>query len=409
MRDIKDYTEPKIKYLNFWENPDYALGLGIPDKSDEIKQIKFINEYTSTSFEHAKTSDYINENQEKIWFWKNISFIFSIGTVFEDNDRLLLNRFLGMFDKTQAAFLPNLFMVYDWTDERIKKFESLQKIGNGNYHILLIIYNTADSSELSKAPESLYKQPQLIKLFVNIEDIVTYLCDVINKYGAIKSLMTDTVSNLLKLRDSKVKIQTARIGNPTSFNPRSTNPIRLTKEGYLDINANDTFELINPEQDLNDFAPHRDALRPADLGITDSDVYSRRQVKTVQRETLTNTGKDVKRSKGKFGLYSQIHGTQDIGATYVDSTVKGGMMRVNTYYRSLSDQEENPNYKVYKTDKDEKGGKDRIQYLYESDINEIDKREEIPILRTTETILSIPTLPKQTLDIPVEQLGIFKH
>ena len=60
----------------------------------------------------------------------------------------------------------------------------------------------------------------------------------------------------------------------------------MNRFGYFDLNARDTHELINPEQDITLTAPHRYYLKPSDLNTGDkSDIYYRRPAKkTVQRE-----------------------------------------------------------------------------------------------------------------------------
>ena len=393
--DLSTYSKPKVNGLNYWENKGYELGLGVQDKTEDVKRAKYVIDYMGQTFEHAKTSEYLNENQNKLWFWENIAFLFSVGKIFRDEDRLMFNEIVGYFDKDQNSFLPNIYKVYDWNDELIKKIEIINGIGNGNYHLMLIPFNMiSDKKILDKAPEPAYKYFGPVNVFVDYDKMVEYMCEVMYKYGAIKTMLTDTVSNLLNI-ESKNGVNTyqhtVRVMNPSSSNPMLNTPMRTDRLGYFDINAEDNFELINPEQNVVDFAPHRYFLKPSDLnGDSKSDIYYRRPAKEVQRETLTNTGYNVKRHEGKKGLYTQIHSIDVIPNNYVDSQVKGGMLKVNTMYESTAEKEENPNY---------------IVYSESDDIPIVNEREDIPILRYTQPIQDSTKIYKPK----AENVGIFAH
>lgn len=391
------YQDPKIVNLNYDENKGFEFGLGTTDKSEDLKRTKHIIGYMEQAFEHSKTSEYLNENQKRLWFWENVSFIFSIGRIFRDEDREIFDALMNYFNKTNQTFLPNVYKVYDFNDDLIKEFEKIHYIGNGNYHILLIPFvHTKDEKILFNAPESAYKRFGVVEALVNIEDIVNFMCDVMYKYGAIKHLLTDTVSNILNIESVQrvpTKQQTIRVMNPSQSNPMINDPMRMDRLGYFDYNAKDTYELINPEQDITLTAPHSYYLRPSDLndGVK-SDIYYRRPAKTVQRETLTNTGENVKRYEGKKGLWKQIHSDQEVYNTYVDTTPKGAILKVNTMYESTAEREDKPNYQIYEN-----------EGLYHF-IDDVPKREFIPILRISK---DIEPDSKRVYEMPAEQQGIF--
>ena len=57
---------------------------------------------------------------------------------------------------------------------------------------------------------------------------------------------------------------------------------------------------------------------------------------------------DVVIPRGKMTVMTGVSGSgvTGVSSTFVDSTVKGGMLKVNTMYESESHKEENPNYEI---------------------------------------------------------------
>jgi hypothetical protein len=139
----------------------------------------------------------------------------------------------------------------------------------------------------------------------------------------------------------------------------------MNRKGYFDPNTTDNFDLINPEEDLTKYAPQRQYFTPGDLKWSDTDKteaqwtkesnYYRKPVKTIARTNLTNTGNEygqnVKRNEGKKTLWSQMHEDKkgmNVPAGFVDTSMKGGMLKVNTMYESESKRkDEDYTYQVY--------------------------------------------------------------
>ena len=107
--------------------------------------------------------------------------------------------------------------------KKIKDFEKIYYIFNGNYHIILIPFiHNKDEKDLSSAPKSVYKSFGFVESIVNMLDIINYMCDVMNKYEANKIFLTDTVSNILNIELVEripTKQQTVRIINHSQSNP----------------------------------------------------------------------------------------------------------------------------------------------------------------------------------------------
>ena len=79
----------------------------------------------------------INITEDKLWFKDYVSLIFSIGCIFNENDREKLDTLLKVFENDgEVGFLMNFKKVLSYNDKLIKVIEN--KLGNGNYHLCLI-------------------------------------------------------------------------------------------------------------------------------------------------------------------------------------------------------------------------------------------------------------------------------
>ena len=446
--NTSNYTQPKVHDLNYDENKSFELGLGVPDvkfKNSEnvVDKTKDIMNYTYSTFKQAKTTEFLNENQNRLWFWKNVGFLFSIGVVLEDGYREVLKSVLKDFDKTQPSFLPNTFKILNYTDDMIKIIEEQYNIGNGNYHFMLVPFvMTHDNEILKQAPEQAYTRYGPVDIFTTPEQVVEYMCEAMYKYGAIKNLLTDTVANALKIPESKDDDRyykhTDKVINISASHPNQAVPMRMERKGYFDPKTTDNFDLINPVPDeaYYDYSTEKQYFTPGDLKW-DNDFkedskesnYYRKPVKTVQRTNLTNTGNEygqnVKRNEGKQGLWFRMYEDKkgmNVPAGFIDigeSQTKGGMLKISLPYESKSQRtDENskefiPQYQIYgDTDRMDSKMEKVIPDTHESVFTDtIPQRDNMPVWHQTQIALNLNNINKMNnkykIKIPAESQGIF--
>lgn len=446
------YSEPTVTELNYDKNRAFELGLGVEDHSDISSKIGDIMDYTHKTFEQSKTTEFMNENQDRLWFWNNVGFLFSEGLILEAEYRVVFNEILEYFNKANQAFLPNVYKILNYDDPIIKTIEQNYNIANGNYHFLLIPFvMTDDPKLLALAPEKAYKRYGPIDVFTDTNQIVQYMCEVMYKYGTMKNLLTDAVANKLDVvegvEDDRYYKHAQRVMNISSKGMQKE-PMRMNRKGYFDPNTTDNFDLINPQEDILKYAPQRQYFTPGDLKWSDltSDEkstesnYYRKPVKTIPRTNLTNTGNEygqsVKRTEGKMSLWNQMHDDKkgmNVPAGFVDTSMKGGMLKVNTMYESETKRKnEEDKFQVYgdtdrltahaELDPIYKSGSAAIsasgnqfikgKLIKDSDesvyIDTVADRENIPVWNQTEVnrVLESENVSKM-IKMPAECTGIF--
>lgn len=132
----------------------------------------------------------INATQDKIWFSKNVAFIFAIGSIKDEEDDELLNTVLSYFENNnESGFLMNHYRVLDYNDKLVIELENKLKIANGNYHVLLAPIVYASDEELNNAPELQFKHKGPVKKLVKWQQITEYMRELMSKYGLITNLI----------------------------------------------------------------------------------------------------------------------------------------------------------------------------------------------------------------------------
>jgi len=360
------YSEPKVNPLNYSTNKTFELGLGVSDNTPTATKIKDIMDYTYKTFDQTKTTEFMNENQERLWFWTNVGFLFSEGLVLEAEYRVVFNELMQYFNKANQTFLPNVYKILNYSSPVIQTIEKNYNIANGNYHFLLIPFVLTDNPEILRmAPEKAYARYGPIDVFTDINQIIEYMAEVMYKYGTMKNLLTDAIADKLQVKseveDDRYFKHAQRVMNVSSSHPRVNEPMRMNRKGYFDPHTTDNFDLINPEEDITKYAPQRQFFSPDDLrwsgdeGSQHESNYYRKPVKAAPRTNLTNTGNEygqnVKRTEGKMTLWNQMHNSKkgmNVGAGFVDTSMKGGMLKVNTMYESkTSETEDHPQFQIY--------------------------------------------------------------
>ena len=349
-----------------WQAPT-SFGLSLNSLENEKENIKYLMNYTINLFETKKTTDYFNENTSKLWFWKHVSLIFSIGVIYEDEDKQVLDAILKYFNNKDDIFIPNNYKIFDYRNEFIKTIEKEFDIGPGNYHFMLVPFITTEDQEILKnAPESVYSTYGPLTPFVDMDSIVSYIIEINNKYGAIKFGMTEDVAKILHVNLNKdVENQnpgqsgTYGQARKMTYDPTTR---RIQRQGYLDFATGDgitsvevgqdLLNLINPEQQLDPTTAkqwfdenqeglnYRHAVKPAHRNIQGMDY------------TQSESFKD-QRFQGKNSLYNQIVGTyngidrQSLGIIPEQKTIH---YKMDDYYETETNKSEKPSYQIYDTD-----------------------------------------------------------
>jgi hypothetical protein len=136
---------------------------------------------------HSTYSNFLNVTPENKWFNENVSFIFSTGCVFDEDDRRQINELLEVFiDNGRTGFLKNYFRVMIYIDDIIKKLEKKLAVKNGNYHILLIVL--VDETAISEAPEPDFSQGDIVDHFLNWRHVIEYISKMSARYGLLSNV-----------------------------------------------------------------------------------------------------------------------------------------------------------------------------------------------------------------------------
>ena len=141
-----------------------------------------------------------NATPERIWVSQNVGFIFSTGAVFDKHDKQFLDEIYSFFDVHSDQYLGCYHFVYSYETDLIKKFENLQTITNGNYHICVFVIVYADKDVLKHAPEKLFSYSGIVETLVEHDDIRDELIRLMIKYGFTKTtqIKQSTVSHIGK-------------------------------------------------------------------------------------------------------------------------------------------------------------------------------------------------------------------
>lgn len=165
-----------------------------------IEQQQHITDYTDP-ITGAKIS---NATPERIWFSQNVGFIFATGAVFDKHDKAFLDEIYSFFDVHSDQYLGCYHFVYSYETDIIKKFENLQTIANGNYHICIFVIVYADKTLLSSAPEKLFSYSGIVETLIEHDDIRDELIRLMIKYGFTKTIkIQPTEANYIGMNDKQ--------------------------------------------------------------------------------------------------------------------------------------------------------------------------------------------------------------
>ena len=127
-----------------------------------------------------------NATPERIWVSQNVGFIFATGAVFDEHDKAFLNEIYSFFDVHAEQYLACEHFIYSYDTDIIKKFENLQAIANGNYHICVFVIVYAKKEHLQKSPEKLFGYSGIVETLVEKSEIRDEFIRLMIKYGFTK-------------------------------------------------------------------------------------------------------------------------------------------------------------------------------------------------------------------------------
>lgn len=172
----------------------------------EVENI--INESNDKEYIDPKTGYKIaNADAGKIWVSKNVAFIFATGAIFDKNDKLFVDSVIDFFNSDNNSYLPCEFKTYAYTSDVIKKFENLEAIGNGNYHICCFVLCYADKEFLKLSPEPMFKRRGICEHLIDETEIRDEISRLMSLYGftKVQYAQPSSVSRIGK-RDNKTQV-----------------------------------------------------------------------------------------------------------------------------------------------------------------------------------------------------------
>ena len=84
-----------------WRNTHFEYGLEPSDKKNITDNIVDLNKFTNKVLTASNETMFLNENKARLWFWKNVMFIFFLGStnLLTNCSQSLKLDFLGLIEK----------------------------------------------------------------------------------------------------------------------------------------------------------------------------------------------------------------------------------------------------------------------------------------------------------------------
>lgn len=136
--------------------------------------------------QNLQTTELIEElkrTDPRIIIKENMKLLFVIGYVFTREDQILFDNILDFFDNTQRTYLDVEYDVTTYEDKYVQSIEDKFEIGNGNYHLMMLIVNPHNNN-VNHEP------------YLYIEEITDFIIDLHQKYGSVNNTPKKQVSNL---------------------------------------------------------------------------------------------------------------------------------------------------------------------------------------------------------------------
>lgn len=206
----------KVNNGDYPESSTSTLGFKSQMRDDHLKtfqthadkQISVLNSIfrnDDSDYRDDNGQKLLNTNKDKVWFSKNVAFIFGVGSIKDEEDDAFLAAVLGYFNNTnESGFLMNHYRVLDYTSPLIVELENKMKISSGNYHVFMVPVVYADENELMNAPEAQFRRKGPVKKFMKWQQITDYMRGIMSKYGLVTELKREVNTKTIG-HDKKLK------------------------------------------------------------------------------------------------------------------------------------------------------------------------------------------------------------
>ena len=180
-----------------------ANNLKIKDSLMEVQQI--LRENNERDYVDPDTGHRIvNASNEKVWVSQNVAFVFASGAVFDKNDKAFMDSVIDFFNANNDSYLPCAFKVYPYQTDIIQKFEKLEAIGNGNYHMCCFVLCYATDEDLIDSPEPMFCRRGICEHLVDTVEIRDEISRFMGLYGFTKEIYKQPSSvSRIGSRDNK--------------------------------------------------------------------------------------------------------------------------------------------------------------------------------------------------------------
>ena len=313
---MSKFEEIKSIHEDTWRNDKMEIGLDNPNIYTKTSKITNIVKYANDIMNYANETEYVNENKPKLWIWKHLKFIFSTGKIYEQTDRVILDKIINYFDKSEKTFIPCEYNISNYENEVIKNLEETYDIDNGNYHIMLIPYVLcSDTNDLKNAPEEIFTMVGPVDAYIDINRIVDYILEINYKYACVISDLPEKTQEYVYA------------GVPREFGDVEHREYqkKITRKGF------DGNTMLMDNSDNIEF-----------------DGINRSVASKYQREVAgNNINPNVNKRKGKSLRQRIKEDIMDSRGIIADINSKGVHLRMNDYYETNKNKEDKPMYYLY--------------------------------------------------------------
>ena len=206
--DDKSTTKPAFKNSMDLVSKDRETAieknnLRIKDSLMEVQNI--LREKNEKDYIDPNTGHKIvNASNARVWVAQNVAFVFATGAIFDKNDKQFLDSVIDFFNDKNNSYLPCSFNSYPYSSDIIKKFEKLEAIGNGNYHMCCFVVCYAKKDDLKDAPEPMFTRRGITEHMIDMVEIRDEISRFMGLYGFTKEIYVQpsSVSKIGK-RDNK--------------------------------------------------------------------------------------------------------------------------------------------------------------------------------------------------------------
>lgn len=246
----------------------------------------------------------INFDESKEWFFNNIHFVFALGAIVDDDDRLKMKSVLGSFaSKPNQAYLLNNYQQLSSEHPLVRKIEEKYHIGHNNYHILLSVICSASDDDLKLAPIDELGHRGLITCATTWKSVFDIMTKYISLFGFIADYQEEVRTNV---RDNMYNVSSGGV-----FDMKTKVESQKEKFEYNEKENMRNGQVINQNQRI----AQNDILRPRDRQgfslydrIATDNVQETMPAKQVGGELKMNElYQPIEAKEAEFILYNDIN------------------------------------------------------------------------------------------------------